>query len=126
MDYQNNGQNQAPNQNGYQQAQNGYQQQQNGYQQPQGFQGYQPVQPMKPVIPGHGFAIASLVLGIVSFFCFAIITGILAIVFGAIAKNKGNTEGKATAGIVCGVIGVALYIFMLVFMSELVGSLLPF
>ena len=40
---------------------------------------------------GKGFAIASLVLGIVSFFCFGIIAGALAIIFGYVAKNKGST-----------------------------------
>lgn len=63
---------------------------------------------MKPTQPYQGFAIASLVLGILSFFCFGIIAGGLAIVFATIAKNNGNKSGMATAGLVCGIIGVVL------------------
>ena len=83
----------------------------------------QPVQPQQPTcvypaatpaIPGKGLAIASMVLGIVSFFCFPVITGILAVVFGAISKSKGCRSGMATAGIVCGIIGVALWLLMLI------------
>lgn len=64
--------------------------------------------------PGKGLAIASMVCGIVSFFCFGIILGVLAVIFGAVAKNKGYTGGMATAGIVLGVVGLGLYIVMLV------------
>lgn len=63
-------------------------------------------------LPGKGMAIAALVLGIVSFFCFPIITGVLGIIFGGVAKSKGYTGGMATAGIVCGAIGLALWILM--------------
>ena len=63
---------------------------------------------------GKGFAIASLVLGIVSFICFAFIAGTLGIVFGIVAKNKGYKGGMATAGIVCGAIGIALWILMMI------------
>ncbi|MBR5278541.1 MAG: DUF4190 domain-containing protein [Clostridia bacterium] len=62
---------------------------------------------------GKGFAIASLICGIVSIIMFAIITGPLGIVFGAIAKNKGNTSPMATAGIVCGVIGVIGWLILM-------------
>ena len=64
--------------------------------------------------PGHGFAVASLVLGIVSFFCCGFITGILAIIFGAVAKNKGNRSGMATAGIICSAIAIAMWVIILV------------
>ena len=63
---------------------------------------------------GKGFAIASLVLGIVSFFCFAYIAGTLGIIFGITAKKKGYKGGMATAGIVCGIIGIVLYLLMLI------------
>lgn len=63
---------------------------------------------------GKGLAIASLVLGIVSFFCFAYITGILGIVLGAVAKSKGYKGAMATAGIICGALGIVLWIIMLV------------
>ena len=42
---------------------------------------------------GKGLGIASLVCGIVSFFCFGLILGILAVVFGGIAKGKGYKGG---------------------------------
>lgn len=81
------------------------------YQQPNG--SYNPNQ-QPAEAPGKGFAIASLVLGIVSFFCFAYIAGTLAIVFGGVAKNKGYRGNMATAGIVCGIIGIALMVIMTV------------
>ena len=63
---------------------------------------------MKPAQPYQGYAIASLVLGILSFFCFGIISGALAIAFASIAKNNGNKSGMATAGLVCGIVGLVL------------------
>ena len=71
-----------------------------------------PVQPAAQ--PGKGLAIAGMVCGIISFFCFAVILGTLGIVFGSIAKKKGYTGGMATAGIACGVIGLSLWLIMLV------------
>lgn len=53
------------------------------------------------------FAIASLVLGIVSFFCCGIITSILAIVFGRISLSKQPmNNGLAKAGFILGIIGL--------------------
>lgn len=71
-----------------------------------------PVQPVAQ--PGKGFAIAGMVCGIVSFFCFAVILGTLGIVFGATAKKKGYMGGMATAGIACGVVGLSLWLIMLI------------
>lgn len=85
---------------------------------------YQPPYPQEaPAAQGKGLAVASLILGIVSFFCFAIITGILAIVFGSIAKSKGYRGGLATGGIVCGIIGVALWLLMIIFMPTAIFGL---
>lgn len=63
----------------------------------------------------NGFAVASLVLGIIP--CF---NGILAIIFGFVAKNQikqsGGTQGgdgMATAGIVLGFIWIAFTIILL-------------
>ena len=78
------------------------------YQQPM----YNPMAPAK--VPGKGFGIAALVCGIVSFFFAGIILGILAIIFGAVAKNKGYRGGMATAGIVLGVIGLALTLVIMI------------
>ncbi len=102
-----NGAQQAPQQNAYQQdpyQQNAYQPNYN--------------QAPAPAQPGKGLAIASLVLGIISFLCFPAITGTLGIIFGGVAKSKGFKGGMATAGIVCGVIGVALWLIMLIAMPD--------
>jgi hypothetical protein len=83
-----------------------------------------------PKTPGLGMAIASMVLGIISLLCFPYITGVLAVIFGAVAKNNGYKSGMATAGIVCGIIGVALWLLMLLacsgtgLMSELMYELM--
>ncbi len=74
----------------------------------------QPYQNQPVQEPGKGLAIAGMVCGIVSFLCFPLITGILGIIFGAVAKSKGCRSGMATAGIICGAIGIALWILMLV------------
>ena len=66
--------------------------------------------------PSNGMAVASLVLGIISFclFCLSFIPGTLAIIFGGIAIsncNKGIAGGKgmAKAGLTCGIISMALW-----------------
>lgn len=108
--------------------------QQNNYQQPIYQQPYQqqyyqqPMyqQPMTNVDPGKGFAIASLVLGIVSFLCFPAITGVLGIIFGGIARSKGSRSPMAIAGIVCGVIGIILWIILIVLQIALGWDLYQF
>ena len=79
-------------------------------------QGYTPVSTNQP---GKGFAIAGMVCGIVSFFCFGFILGLLAIIFGAVAKNKGYQGGMATSGVVLGCIALALYVVCLVFLGSM-------
>lgn len=95
---------------------------QNTYNQPP-YQGQNPYPPQynyggqNPVPmeqPGKSMAIASLVCGIISLICFAIIAGPLGIIFGVIAKNKGYKGGMATAGIVCGAIGVGLWVILMI------------
>ena len=73
-----------------------------------------PVQPVPQGTPGKGLGIAGMVCGILSFFCFPYILGVLGIIFGGVAKSKGYRGGMATAGIVCGVIGVVLWLIMLI------------
>ena len=102
--------NQAPNYQNPQYNQNYNQYYNQG--QPQGY-GYNTA-PIAPPAAGKGMAIAALVLGIVSFFCFPAITGTLGIIFGCVAKGKGCRSGMATAGIICGAIGIALWIIMLI------------
>jgi hypothetical protein len=82
----------------------------------------------------QGFAITSLVLGIVSLFtsCFGIAFGIVAIIFAVVAKNgmtkSKNFEGKgmATAGVVTGIIGAVFWTIMtiiyFVFLATLVNA----
>lgn len=67
-------------------------------------------QPAAAKQPGRGMAIASLVLGIVAFLCFPYITGVLAIIFGGVAKKQGFKGGMATAGLVLGIIAIAVQI----------------
>ena len=77
----------------------------------------QPVQPVYPVAvaqPGKGMAVASLILGIISFFLFPVVTGTLGIILGGVAKSKGYRGGMATAGLVCGAIGLALWLLMII------------
>ena len=65
--------------------------------------------------PGKGFAVASMVLGLISLVLFCtginIITAILAIVFGIIhlVKQKQN-HGMAVAGIVTAVVGILAFV----------------
>jgi Domain of unknown function (DUF4190) len=72
-------------------------------------------------------SIAAMVCGIVGIFFFGIILGILAIVFGCIAKNKINNEPhkykgmcQANTGVVMGIIDVALWgiLFMIIILSS--------
>jgi len=81
---------------------------------------YPPPRP-RDVVPTrtNGWAIASLVLGILSFMCIPFIGAVLAIVFGIIAKNgikrsKGELGGSglATAGLVLGIVNLS---FLLIF-----------
>ncbi len=90
-----------------------------GYQQPP--YGYQaPIQPPKP--QHSGMAIASLILGIVSLLCCAVITGPLGVIFGIIDKSKGNKSGCATAGIICGAIGFVLWLILIIFNIILIAT----
>ncbi len=95
--------------------QNPYQPQNpNPYQNPYQPQNPYGAPPVAPAQPGKGLAIAGMVLGIISLLCFPYITGVLAIIFGAVAKSKGCKSGMATAAVVLGAIGVGLWLIMLV------------
>lgn len=55
------------------------------------------------------FAIASLVLGIVSFFCCGLICSILGLIFGILSRKRmPQNNGMATAGIVLSIIALVL------------------
>ena len=60
-----------------------------------------------------GMGTASLVLGIVGFFFFAIILGPLAIILGAIAWGK-DKDNLGLAGLILGLIGFILWIIFVI------------
>lgn len=76
---------------------------------------------------GSGMAIASLVLGIISFLllccggCFSVVGGIIGLVFGIIALvQKTQGKGMAIAGVVLSSLSVVLG--MIIFIAYLVAS----
>ena len=73
---------------------------------------------------GRGFAIASLVMGILALTIDGIIFGILGIVFAVIAKRSGFTDGFATAGLVMSIIGVASGIILWAICGPVICTLL--
>lgn len=79
-------------------------------------------QPAPASVPGKGLAIAGMVCGIVSFFCCGFILGLLAIIFGGVAKSKGFRGGQATAAIVLGVVGLALTFLMWIIFGSFLGA----
>ena len=76
-----------------------------------------------------GFAVASLVLGIVSYVvcCVGPITQILAVIFGIIGI-KSSKKGLAIAGIILGAIGIvsSIVIFIFSFISGLTSDVSEF
>ena len=65
----------------------------------------------------RGFAIASLVLRIVSFFCCGSVCSILGLIFGIISrKRKSVNNGMATAGIVLSIISLVFWLVYLIIM----------
>ena len=89
---------------------------------PNGYPVFDPIAD-KNAKDAENLALWSMICGIASFFCcsFGVVLSILSIVFGVMAKNKGSTSKKATAGIVLGVIGLVLVV--LGFVIGLVGGL---
>jgi hypothetical protein len=81
-----------------------------------------------PATTGNGFAVASLVLGIVGVvltitFVFGLICDVLAVVFGALGRTKAregsaNNASLATAGMILGLVGLGLLLLLVV----LIGS----
>ena len=71
---------------------------------------------------GNCMATAAMVCGIVGLFFFGVVLGVLAIIFGCVAKGqidkkpgkyKGNANCQATAGLVLGIVGVAAWAIIL-------------
>jgi hypothetical protein len=80
------------------------------------------------VTRNSGMAIASLVLGIVSYplYFIAIFPGALAIIFGAVSIGQINRDpslggkGMAVAGLVLGIIAVAFWVLVVIFASSII------
>jgi hypothetical protein len=85
--------------------------------------------------PTNGMAIAALILGIVSVLgicCYGLpgfVLGIAAVVLGAIARKNINASngtqvggGMATAGLIMGIVGVALGIIVAIMMAFIVST----
>jgi hypothetical protein len=67
-----------------------------------------------------GFAITSMVLGICSLVIpyAGIILGILAVVFGAVSRNKNESgRGMAIAGLVTGIVALALWLIVIIIVA---------
>jgi hypothetical protein len=86
-----------------------------------------PIGPPQRAASGlDGLAIASLVLGVLCMACLcqwviSIPAGILAIVFGVVARPSRNAE-LAKAGMVCGIVGMSLNVVFVLFIASLVFS----
>ncbi|MDX3229357.1 DUF4190 domain-containing protein [Streptomyces sp. ME19-01-6] len=89
-----------------------------------------------PMQQSNGLGTAALVCGIIGLVCgityflwvFAIILGILAIIFGSIGKGKAsrgeaNNGGSATAGLVCGIIGMVVPMIYLMALDAALDSI---
>ncbi len=77
---------------------------------------------------GKGMAIASMVLGIVSIvlscsWYIGLISGILAIILGIVYNKKNMRSGMATAGIVCGILGIIFTIVIILVAASLATAL---
>ena len=85
-----------------------------------------PPPPMGFKPPGHGMAIASLVMGILSLVlwcCYIgyIIFAPLGIIFAVIARRQGSISGMATAGLVTSIISIASAIIFWVVFVAIIG-----
>jgi hypothetical protein len=71
---------------------------------------------------GNGLAIAALVCGLVGLVLGSVILGPLAIIFGAVAWSKANRgaplKNTAIAGVILGVVDLALFVLLLALASH--------
>ena len=96
---------------------NNYNNYDNGYTQPYNNNQQYPMYNV-PNNNGKSFAIASLVLSIVSLFCCGPIASILGLIFGVISKNKKPQQnGMATAGIIISIISFVLWIICVIILT---------
>ena len=105
------------NQNNYQSDYQTYTDYNQPYQAPQYTNSY-PVEDSS----ANGMAIASLVLGIVSFFCCGLPCSVVGLILGIISKKrKPENNGKATAGIVLSIIALVFWA-IIVILNFVAGS----
>lgn len=121
-----NQQNEQYNQPQYNQQQYNQQYNQQQYNQPNNYNNYNnyaPNQYQQPQDNSRGLAIASLVLGIVSFFCCGSVCSIVGIVLGVLSRKKKPTDnGMATAGIVLSIIALAIWAIYFIYVLVVYGS----
>ena len=77
--------------------------------------------------PGHGMAVASLVMGILSLVLWCICLGYiifapLGIIFAAVAKKQGSTSGMSTAGLVTSIVSIVTGILYWVVYVLIIGA----
>jgi hypothetical protein len=87
---------------------------------PPGAPAYPPAPPSSAQ-PQNGLGVAALVFGIVQFVCLPVIAAILAIVFGILGRKKAKqglatNGGMATAGLILGIVGLALTVIAFIVM----------
>ena len=82
-----------------------------------------------PADNGKGFAIGSLVCGIVGIItcavpALAIVLGILAIIFGNLAKKKlpDGQAGMATAGFICGIVAIVVAVIVMIVVAVMFAA----
>lgn len=118
--------NQQYNQPQYNQQQYNQQYNQQQYNQPNNYNNYNNYatnQYQQPQDNSRGLAIASLVLGIVSFFCCGSVCSIVGIVLGVLSRKKKPTDnGMATAGIVLSIIALAIWAIYFIYVLVVYGS----
>jgi hypothetical protein len=94
----------------------------------------QPSTPPRSARPGNGLGVAALVIGVASLvaalsfvlFPLALLGGLVAVVLGLISLTRGRTRGatnlgQASAGLICGVLALALAIVLFVRVGTLVA-----
>ncbi len=114
--YQNyNNQNSQYNQNGQYNPNGQYGQYPNYQYQPQQYNSYNNY--VEPDDSGKGFAVTSLVLGLVSFFCCGLFAAVPGLIFGILSKRKQPlNNGLAIAGIVLSSIGILIWLVLVLFL----------
>lgn len=71
----------------------------------------------EPAQPCKGLAIASMILGFLSFAFYGFLTGILSVIFAIVAKACGNKSKMATTGLVCSICAMAFWTLVVVFVA---------